>query len=360
MRFTLCVTGLTVLIVACDSSSTRPALKEPTGLDLTSISSPAPPGLHYLPYGHPSPNPLPPNTIPEPYDPIKHGPPLPNSTPDLNLPESQRTVRPSSLMPLLQPFLTADIQPLKGWSKGFRSDDSEPTPYRSIYAEHESQTNLSLPQPVTPADSFVIFAPTTLVFGNTCIEMATTHRRYYSENTTTHTAAWWDWCSLAGPPTRPSLEENMLSSSWRTRYIRTNLDGNDGFYIQIVYDGSQGYPCWNGMIYNHSAGMWESKFYTCRPNGMMFNWTGHKYGGWVLWEGSESLRKHCQYYAHIAAHYLRVKASSGDYQNITVVTPALSTGSGCWSPSSPWTMTPDYGSTLHPWSHWRAVTPAWQ
>lgn len=46
--------------------------------------------VQFLPYGVPAPDPLPPNLIPEPYNPKKHGPPRPNSTPQLNLPEHER------------------------------------------------------------------------------------------------------------------------------------------------------------------------------------------------------------------------------------------------------------------------------
>lgn len=159
--------------------------------------------------------------------------------------------------------------------------------------------------------------------------MATTHRRFPQDASgTRHLAGWWNWCLSSGPPATASVEENMTNATWRSWYTRQNYEGNDGFYVNIVYDGSQGYPCWNGLIYNYQFGYWEAKLYSCYPVGRNSNWTGNGTEGWTMWEGKGDIDKSCPNMAGTSAHYLQVR-STGSWKNINVVAPSLSSGILC-------------------------------
>lgn len=220
------------------------------------------------------------------------------------------------------------------------------------------ETRLTLPAHSTDQ---IVFAPTALPSGSACIEMATTHRRRTTETTTRHLAGWWNWCLPSGAkPTIPSVEEDMTNSLWQQGYTRRILGGSRVFFIEIYKDNQQGYPCWNGLIFNYSRGVWESKFYSCygrNPDGS--NRTLNNRGsleGWSLWEADIN-EKPCPSLVGTGAYdILAVPADlCCPAVNISQVAPALSSGSGiCWGSSSTWTM--DYIKQTGA-SHWVAKTP---
>jgi hypothetical protein len=192
--------------------------------------------------------------------------------------------------------------------------------------------------------------------GSACIEMATTHRRYpATDPSTRHLAGWWDWCLSTGKPNSPSIEENMENLTWQSWYTRSLTGVGKVFYIQIFKDTQQGYPCWNGLIYNYNFGYWESKWYSCYPVGRTSNWTGNGNEGWSMWEMFGVNEKPCPSLVGTGAYFLKVIGTNGSpLVNISQVAPNLSSGFGvCWTSSS-WSMI--YTKRTAD-SDWRAKTP---
>lgn len=185
--------------------------------------------------------------------------------------------------------------------------------------------------------------------------MSTIHRRYPQDASgTVHRAGWWDWCDPQGEPDSFELEEDMENSVWQDRYtVIWGHNGESGYYIQIYPDNSQGYPCWNGLIYNFAFGVWESKMYSCYPNGRNSNWRDSN-EGWSMWEAIR-LEKLCPDLTSTGAHHLRTLGPTG-WRSIKEVAPSRSSGILCWSSSSDWTM--DYTTDpTETYGHWEAHTP---
>lgn len=153
----LLLSGLVVFSVSLSACSeeTSPILSPAREIS-PAVEAP----VHYLPYGKRAPNPLPPNTVPEPYDPVKHGPPMPNSIAHLNLANlpGQRTELPGLGRRVTE--TPTSVQPLGGFSKGLRWTSST---YKDIYGEHEIELGLNLP--LTTANN-VVFAPTVIPSGS--------------------------------------------------------------------------------------------------------------------------------------------------------------------------------------------------
>jgi hypothetical protein len=348
-RWGLFTIGL--FILGCQSNDEASLPTESTVSSQLSLAD----EVQYLPYGVPAPEILPPNTRPEPYNFEKHGPPLPNKIPHLNLAKipGEGTKLPGRGIVGDSP---TTVQPLNGFNKGLRWFSST---YLGLTGEHEIETSLVVPY---TGEFEVVFAPVALPSGSACVEMATTHRRFPQDAAATrHLVGWWDWCLASGAPDSASVEEDMTNSLWQQWYTRINPDGNRAAYIEVIYDGSQGYPCWNGLIYNYYFGYWESKLYSCYPwdpeegEYRTSNWTGNGTEGWAMWEGKGSIEKSCPDMAGTSARNLEVQHTSGQWANINVVAPSLNTGTMCWSPgSTDWTM--QYiQETIY--SHWKARTP---
>lgn len=155
----------------------------------------------------------------------------------------------------------------------------------------------------------------------------------------------------------------MTNSLWQQAYTRDVMGGSRVFYIKIFKDNQQGYPCWNGLIFNFSNGYWESKFYSCygrRPYPDGTPWTSNNTGngneGWSLWEGDMN-EKPCPNLIGTGSYNMLAVAPDlcCPSVNISQVAPALSSGSGiCWGSFSNWTMNYIKGSAA---SHWVAKTP---
>ena len=328
---------------APESSPVSPSSKQ---LELSVAGEPP---LNYLPYGVPAPDTLAPNTVPEPYDPQRHGPPLPNQMPHLNLAGEKGlgTIVPDRARLLEDRFNPPTSTPPAGsiLNKGLKWTTDE-----GLTGVHETELNMNVP---FTGDSVVVFAPTALPGGSACIEMSTIHRRYPQDvGGTVHHAGWWDWCDPSGEPESFEIEEDMENALWQDWYtVIWSPNMERGYYIQIVPDDSQGYPCWNGLIYNFNLGVWESKMYSCYPNGRNANWRDSN-EGWSMWEGIR-LEKICPNLTSTGAIYLRTLGPSG-WRNIHEVAPSLSSGVLCWDASSSWSMDYTWDST---YGYWESHTP---
>lgn len=188
------------------------------------------------------------------------------------------------------------------------------------------------------------------------LEIATTHRRFPQDSAATkYLLAFWDWCDPTGFPSEPEIEEDMTNSLWRSWYLRTDSNGRLSYSVEVIYDGSQGYPCWQSLVYNYNFGFWEGKLYSCHPNGQNSNWTGNGTEGWSMWEGHGPIDKSCPSMQGTTATELQVRDGSGSWSNIDTVAPSLTQGTMCWEPGQTnWTMTYDKHTSD---SEWDAKTP---
>jgi len=348
MKLTFFVLSLPLFIIMAGCQEER-NLPTDTSSPLRGQSS----GVTYLPYGEPAPDVLPPNTVPEPYDVNRHGSPLPNMIPHLNLAHTpdKTVVHQRAFGRGLQSSGSRSLIPAQGFlSKQGPTWTS--TDFLGIYGAHNTQLSMEVADTPTPSDSFVLFAPTSMPAGSSCIEMSTVHRHYPNDTGTVHRAGWWDWCSDSTVSSF-DIEEDMTNTTWKSWYTRTDGLGNRFYYMSITYDGSQGYPCWNGMIYNYNFGYWESKIYRCYGFEQTHNWTGNGNDGWSLWEWRDD--KQCPDLARTAAYNLRAWSQSTGWVNLQqAAPPPLASGNGCWLSQSSWSM--DYTSNGTA-ADWFANTP---
>lgn len=351
MKYLVLTLGALLSVSACESKTPSSPNPSSSGINV-SVSG----DFVFLPYGQPAPDVLPPNTIPQPYNPEIHGPPRPNSTPFLNLPPKDRTRRSASASSHNDGDTRSGLVPAFGSTIKKALQWSDPA-YKGYFSNNQLATDLTVPQ----GAGNVIFAPTAIT-PNGCVEMATTHRHYMSDNGTRQLAGWWDWCMIvSGPdslehpkPDSASVEEDMTNSTWQNFYTYTSsIDGNKYFTTQTVHDDSQGYDCWNGLIYNYNFGYWETKLYSCY-NGTTSN--NHPSNlGWSQWEGKGEIEKECQNnYRGTRAVNVMVHSQVGGWEDINVVAPSFLDGTMCWDERSDWIM--DYTDTGSG-STWHAKTP---
>lgn len=230
-------------------------------------------------------------------------------------------------------------------NRGFRWLSST---YNGLFSNHNTELNLTISTSQSD-DGDIVFAPTALPSASACVEMATTHRR--TGFITRHLAGWWDWCLPTGKPNSASLEEDMTSSTWQSRYTYVStIDGGRYFTIQISPNGS---TCWRGLIYNFSSGTWELKLASCYPPGRTTNWTGNGNEGWSQWEAAGGITKTCPNLNGTRTSITQVFHPSLGWRDINVVS-NINQGNLCWLRRSDWTMTQHDGGSG---SFWRAFTP---
>ncbi len=143
-----------------------------------------------------------------------------------------------------------------------------------VYSVHDIGTSITLP----PPDSSVLYAPTLLAPGGSCIEMTTAHFGRPIQ----HQLWAWDWC-------RGSLGQGTLALRWdltdpgfQSTYVRT-YNGRPTIVVANVTPntGSTNGQCWYMNIYNYIVGGYVQLFTSCGYTLTNEVETGL---GWSMWE----------------------------------------------------------------------------
>jgi len=358
------LSALAITVAACGDSAVRPVspLSTPRMATLGTSNS-----HQYLPYGVRIPPGQHLTLLPKPYDRLRDGPPIPNTTPQLNLVGKPGFVPPPPPMGHLDRRL-----PPPGDGQAAIAVNIYPGSTNKWYGI--SQTNAARPTmqlPVAPdSTEELLYAPTVLPPGGTCIEATTIHEWYPLNPHDRRYQAWYNWCGTTGW----GGFESMADTAFSNNYLR--VLGSDTVLSITVSTPDTANPhgaCWYGYLYNYTLGGWEQKYSSCgsgttsSPSGDNGNdgWTAWE--SWYLFGGYSS--GFCPYVPSIFSTDIELLETDDhtahpitDYSYVG--SPYLEIGgenrAGCWStfdPDGPWTF--GFPTTYDSMTNsWLATTPA--
>lgn len=314
-----------------------------------------------LQYGVPVPPGQQLSALPEPYDYAKHGPALPNTATAAERAQQgryhgrpqprgfgflRRAGRPST-----QPIVTPGTAHEGWWLY--------PSNYNNagIYVVNDAQTDFSIPSQIVAEagnDGVIVYSPTHLSAGGTCLEATTIHERYLFGSGTDHAHGFWDWCNDRGNPypgsggTAWAIKEYM-DAVWTDKYVR--IMQNELRFIVQVYSENPANPagsCWVGLIYNFAIGHWEEKARACG-----FTRIGHN-NGWTMWEEYNLTTNSCPTVPNISAYSIMTQGSNGTWYAMDYSNPVRMRDSRCFTEGRWWFESPHgtLGSNA-----WEAHTP---
>jgi hypothetical protein len=215
---------------------------------------------------------------PHPYNPAVDGPPRANSTPELNVASRLRRDvpmhgsgfgrGPRNTPPVYQ---SGGTDAHRGWwvnvGRGIESDFTDvgfqiQPPYSAT-----SNYPLSIPSSWTQG---LLYAPTTVPNGGSCIEVSMIHWHGNYWNGPDHAFGVWDWCNR--PNGGFQLLEDMSDPTWQANYMTDHIMEGTGTNeetaaIAIVADNPNAATfsndCWNAMLWNKRTQAWEIKYRSC-------------------------------------------------------------------------------------------------
>lgn len=215
-----------------------------------------------------------------------------------------------------------------------------------IGKRYDTGTWLAVPN-VQPDGSFanaIIYAPTTLPAGGTCIEATVVHSHaQYSGLISDHALGFWDWCGDANhfhnqidltTPANQATYEEILLPDFNAQELT--------LAIYIVPDHpslpSGSSDCWTAYLYNSSLSAYEQKFRSC---GTPPNDNHGVYNGWIMHESYRMQGPYsptCPTLQSTGANGVSVNVNGtwqtvlepGDPANNPAMTAALLVDGACW------------------------------
>jgi hypothetical protein len=220
---------------------------------------------------------------------------------------------------------------------------------------------ISVPNSWTDA---LLYAPTMLPHGGSCIEVTLVHWNGLYQNQPDHMFGVWDWCNHPNGPFQ--YTEDMNNSTWLANYSYEHTPYTTGWStteqaasIAIVADNPSGqdqsYDCWKAVLWNVRTSAWEQKYRSCGTTQI-----GHP-TGWIMHESAHMQGYYtpgCPTLPSLFADELFTAAPNGSGVPLTPPTSGdgmtfpLLDGS-CWANASyslfnlPW----------NGWYGWQALTP---
>ncbi|MBW7932676.1 MAG: hypothetical protein H3C62_03510, partial [Gemmatimonadaceae bacterium] len=204
----------------------------------------------YLTYGQPVPEGQIVDRLPEPYDVRKHG--RPRTSDEVGVPAQHsrsyirsKDPRRSAIAPNLGAtdahagiFLTSE--------------------HRGIYGLMDVRSDVDIPTGWLDA---LVYAPTNMPGGGSCIEVTTIHWRGADWNHTFNDALGvWDWCNDIA-----FVNFWTFTSTFKSKYVRSVTDEwgtpREKYYLVIVADDVDGayqsYDTWRFFLYNYNTGLYD-------------------------------------------------------------------------------------------------------
>jgi hypothetical protein len=328
--FRIGIVFLAATLAACD----RMADRSPTQTGPRQ----APSGQRHLARGVPIPPGQAVDALPEPYDPARDG--APGKNPILPDPAfNPHRPQPRSIPSRKDLGGAADVTPGngdRGWFMYFSYQSSG-----GVYVANDAQTNLVIPDAAVNAASgqgVILYAPTHLAPGGSCLETTTRHQKFSAGAATQHHHGFWDWCTNRGN-TAPnsngtswySAPEDMTSATWQNYYVRYNSSTGDYEYITQVYSDRPSSPqgsCWTGLIYNYQLARWDQKARSC-GNTLIPYWGTT---GWTMWESYNWMASGCLSIPGIKAWSILTQGQDNSWYGLTLgPVGTLDSGSTCFS-----------------------------
>lgn len=183
------------------------------------------------------------------------------------------------------------------------------------YALNDTQMNIAIPR-----EDALVYAPTHLPAGYSCLETTTVHWRPNdpNSNATHHAHGFWDHCNKKGWDTY-----EQMTSAWQTKYVRV-VDNRSRFYSKIEKVGD----CWRGSLYDWASYSWVTKADACGAGPYEY--------GWTMWESSNLMSADttgsipCYDLPWITSKYITIKTYWGWYRVSTSHTSSLGPVGKCW------------------------------
>lgn len=242
-----------------------------------------------------------------------------------------------------------------GSEDGLRFLANSPT-FPTLYGiewNAEVQLTRTLPLPVNDSSKSILYAPTVLPPGNSCLESMIWTERLRAEDSTRHYFAYEDWCDTGSDP----VIGFPMDLTFQNHYVRT-MNGKPVVSEAIETPSTAVSPrCWYLDLYDYSLGGWVQYAQSCGTSDLT---TGY---GWALWEAYNVMTPgYCP--AIVSASAIDIRFLDANYtssaQPIDASTYSSDVSVGavqnppCWS-------TGDYTFT-YPWSSsptnsWTAATP---
>jgi len=168
---------------------------------------------------------------------------------------------------------------------------------------------------ISPSGSVkpLLYAPTHLPFGGSCIEVVTIHQRVSGKPN--NALGFWDWCmGLRGDWGKP--QQSLDDVGFRNKYIRSYTDEfgrtREVYLVSIFADNPTApnftYDTWHALLYNFYLGVWEEAFasqgdaHQLRDAGL--NGLGL---GWSMWESFNIWPTGCPGFVSVTAGNLQVR-----------------------------------------------------
>ncbi len=132
----------------------------------------------------------------------------------------------------------------------------------------------------------LLYAPTMLPHGGSCIEVSIVHWNGAYWNQPDHMFGIWDWCNQPNGPF--AYSENMASPTWLANYTTQHAPYTTSWSttehaasIAVVADNSAGadssWDCWKAVIWNVRTSAWEQKYRSCGvPHVTVTGWIMHE------------------------------------------------------------------------------------
>jgi hypothetical protein len=269
----------------------------------------------YLPYGVAIPHDAVLTQSPEPYDPAKHGQPMKNSDPQANLAASSSF----NLADKFPEVRSRREKKVRAESTSFpgHGDSGLSVTFAGIHVRNDAQRDVVIPS--SQPDTTVMYAPTHLPQGASCIEAVTVHRRERS-SATRHYHGFWDWCADQRGETNTFKVLESMSDSWMSKYTRLYAGYGGGplepsFYVNVSSESPDNPVggCWKGMLYNFNTGVWEQKWRSCGTG--LLNRRDGLIQGWTMWE--QWFMQGCPTLPNIKASFIRKLGTDFSWQDVS-------------------------------------------
>lgn len=141
-----------------------------------------------------------------------------------------------------------------------------------------------------------------------------------------------------------------MTTAWQEKYVRT-VNGEPMYTSEVYFwtDASiLNVPCWDGLLYNYTMGMWEAKAQECGYSRMS---GGGRTDGWTMWESYHLASWGCPVLPSIRAMGIRTRGRDGYYSDL-YPTQTNASGPSCFTAGTYQFVQSPSGS-----NSWKAKTP---
>ena len=204
---------------------------------------------------------------------------------------------------------------------------------RGIFGTADAGRSIAVP---TGWDDALIYSPTHLPAGGSCLEMTTIHWKTTTYHQPTNSLGFFDWCNAINW----ALIYNLDDAGFRANYLRSYSDdfgkSRELYWFEIQATFSYFNPnvsdCWTAYLYNYSTGYWNGLKQICgfqsAPNLYLTGWSMYE----SLWMQGHYNPGQCVSYPSVRAGDLQIWNHAGSWVPLDSTTgrrPSVQDGT-CW------------------------------